>query len=265
MPGRYGARSYKRKRTSGVASKASIYGKRPSARNQQHQLAALSKQVSMLQKGQRKLTVRSMYTNAWDNNISANYFIKSLVQPQSWSSVFGEGQNVAEAQRLNISKVSIDWLMSPGRESAQIDYTVFLISARNVKVWNETAGLTTLQNNPNGQQDYTDQPITFMNTKRFKVHKTWRVQTSGITTKVLGTVPATDVNVVNTGKSARRYHKMPFKRYLQTSIGQESWSQIDDDDVPISCGLAIVAFNNNSALDLENPNFRGTALFSCYV
>lgn len=264
MPGRYGARSYKRKRTSGVASKASILYKRPSARNQQHQLAALAKQVSMLHKGQRRLTTKINYTMAWDNNVSANYFAQSLVQPQSWSSVFGESENVIEAQRINITSVNIDWLLSPGRESAQIDYTVFLISARNNKVFQETSALTAFQNNPNGQQDYTDQPITFMNPKRFKIHKKWRVQTSGITTKVIASTVG-DVNVVNSNQAPRRWLKMPFKRYMQNNANQESWKQIDDDDIPISCGLAIVAFNNNSALDIENPNFKGTALFSCYV
>ena len=265
MPGRYGSRGYgKRKRYSRVASKTSIALRRPTARNQQRQLMSLSKSVSSLQKRAERMTTRINYTMSWDNNISANYFAQSLVQPQSWQSVFGESENVVESQRINITSVNIDWLLSPGRESAQIDYTVFLISARNNKVFQETLALTAFQNNPNGQQDYTDQPITFMNPKRFHVHKKWRVQTSGITTKVIASTVG-DVNVVNSNKAPRRWIKLPFKRYIQNNANQESWKQVDDDDIPISCGLAIVAFNNNSALDIENPNFKGTALFSCWV
>lgn len=224
---------------------------------------ALSRQVASLARRQKGMMNKVQFITTWDNNISQNYFVAPLVEPTTWQSVFGQSENVVEAKKLNITKVNIDWLLSPGRESAQIDYTVFLISARTHKAYNQTTGLTAFQNNPNGQMDYTQAPITFMDPKRFKIWKTWRVQTSGITTRVSGTITP-DVNVVNTNHYARRYFKMPFKRYIQNNESQQTWSQITQSDLPISCSLAIVAFNNNSAADVENPNFKGTALFSCY-
>ena len=224
---------------------------------------ALSRQVSALAKRQRGMIKKVQYVTSWDANISANYYTIPLVNPTSWQSVFGEGENVVESKKLNITKVNIDWLLSPSKEGAQIDYTIFLVSCRNHKTYNNTTGLTAFQNNPNGIQHYTDAPITFMNPKSFKIWKTWRVQTSGITTRVDGAVQPT-TNVVNTNHYARRYFKMPFKRYLKNNESQQTWSQITQSDLPISCSLALVAFNNNSAVDLENPNFRGTALFSCY-
>lgn len=224
---------------------------------------ALSRQVATLAKRQRGMINKVQYITSWDNNISQNYFTQPLVSPSNWSSVFGQSENVVESKKINISKVNIDFLLSPEKESAQIDYTIFLISARNHKVFNETTGLTAFQNNPNGQMDYTTAPITFMNPKRFKIWKVWRCQTSGITTRVSGTITP-DVNVVNTNHSARRYFKMPFKRFMRNTESLQTWNQISDSDIPISCSLAIVAFNNNSAADIENPNFKGTALFSCY-
>jgi hypothetical protein len=200
---------------------------------------------------------------SWDNNISQNYFTIPLVNPNQWQSVFGEGENVVESKKLNITKLNLDFLLSPEKESAQIDYSIFLVSCRNHKTYNQTTGLTAFQNNPNGIQNYTTAPITFMNPKQFKIWKTWRCQTSGITTRVSGTITP-DVNVVNTNHYARRYFKMPFKRYLKNSESQQTWSQISQADLPISCSLALVVFNNNSAADIENPNFKGTALFSCY-
>lgn len=238
----------------------SIYKKKKATVN----VNALARKVNYMSKRQKNLTERVQYTVNWDQPISANYFVVSLVRPPSWQSVFGESDNVLESQKINITKVNIDWLLSPGKESAQIDYTVFLISAKNNKVFRETQSLTTFQNNPSGQQDYTDAPITFMNPKRFKIWKTWRVQTSGITTRVNGTLTP-DVNVVNANHYARRYMKMPFKRYLRTTTAQLGWKTINAIDIPISASLALVAFNNNSAADIENPNFQGTALFSCYV
>lgn len=224
---------------------------------------ALSRQVATLAKRQRGMINRAQYTMSWDNNISQNYFTIPLVDPSNWQSVFGEGENVVESKKLNITKLNLDFLLSPGKESSQIDYTIFLVSCRNHKTYNQTTGLTAFQNNPNGIQHYTTAPITFMNPKSFKIWKTWRVQTSGITTRVSGTITP-DVNVVNPNHYARRYFKMPFKRYLKNNESQQTWSQITQSDLPISCSLALVAFNNNSAADIENPNFKGTALFSCY-
>ena len=224
---------------------------------------SLARKVAVLAKKQRGITEKCQYTQSWDNNISQNYFAQPLVSPTNWSSVFGQSENVVESKKINLTKVNIDWLLSPGRESAQIDYTVFLISPRTHKVFNETTGLTAFQNNPNGQQDYTTTPITFMSPKRFKIWKVWRVQTSGITTRVDGNITPT-TNVVNTNHYARRYFKMSFKRYMRNTQSLQSWQQITDSDIPISCSLGLVAFNNNSAVDVENPNFKGTALFSCY-
>ena len=224
----------------------------------------LSKKVNYLAKRQRATTEKVQYTVSWDQNISANYFAVSLVRPFSWTSVFGESENVIEAKRINISKLNLDWLLSPSKESAEINYTVFLISARNNKVFQETLNLTTFQNNPNGQQDYQDVPITYMNPKRFIIHKTWRVQTSGITTRVDGSIQPT-TNVVNTNHYARRYMKMPWRRYIQNATTQESWKQVQASEIPIASSLSLVFFNNNSAVDLENPNCKGCALFSCYV
>ncbi len=225
---------------------------------------SLAKKVSYLAKRQRATTEKVQYTVDWDQNVSSNYFAVSLVRPFSWTSVFGESENVIEAKRLNITKLNLDWLLSPSKESAEINYTVFLISARNNKVFQETNNLTTFQNNPNGQQDYTDVPITYMNPKRFKIWKVWRVQTSGITTRVDGSLQPT-TNVVNTNHYARRYMKMPFKRYLQNNTTQQSWKQLQNNEIAISTSLSLVFMNNNSLADLENPNCKGSAIFSCYV
>lgn len=225
---------------------------------------ALSRQVAVLAKKQRGIMEKAQYTTSWDNNVSQNYFAQPLVSPTNWQSVFGESENVVESKKINITKVNIDWLLSPGRESAQIDYTVFLISPRNHKVFNETTGLTAFQNNPNGQQDYTSAPIAFVNPKRFKIWKVWRCQTSGITTRVDGNLTPT-TNVVNTNHYARRYFKMPFKRYMRNTQSLQSWQQITDSDIPISCSLGLLFINNNSAVDVENPNCKGTAIFSCYA
>ena len=106
---------------------------------------ALSRQVALLAKKQRGIMEKAQYTTNWDNNISQNYFAQPLVSPTNWSSVFGQSENVVESKKINITKMNLDFLMSPGRESSQIDYTIFLISPRNHKVFNETTGLTAFQ------------------------------------------------------------------------------------------------------------------------
>lgn len=265
MPGRYGGRVYsKRKRYARVASPRAIMYKRPTNRNQQRQLASVSRKVLNLEKAQNRLIVRAQYTINWDENVSANYAIVPLTIPASWQSVFGVTENVTEAQKFFIDKVNIDWLLSPAKEPDPVDFTVFLVSARTNKVYRETQALTALQNNPAGQMDYTDAPITFMNPKRYKIWKTWRVQTSGIRTKVIGTLTP-DVNYTNANHYARRYYKLPFPRKIQNTASQQSWKVISSLDIPISSSLALIAFNNNSILDVESPTFKGTALFSGHI
>ena len=173
-------------------------------------------------------------------------------------------ENVTEAQKFFIDKVNIDWLLTPNKEPDPVDFTVFLVSARTNKVYRETSALTALQNNPAGQMDYTDAPITFMNPKRFKIWKTWRVQTSGIRTKILGAITP-EVNYSNANHYARRYYKMPFPRKLQNTASQQSWKAISNLDIPISSSLALIAFNNNSILDVESPKWQGTCLFSGHI
>lgn len=228
-------------------------------------VSALAKKVNWIAKRQKGTIEKVQFNHTAALNISSNYHAEPLFTPNNWQSVFGESLNVQESKKLNITKLNLDWTLEPGKEASQIDYTVFLISAKNQKVFEETAGLTAFQNNPNGQQDYCyNGALTYMSPKRFKIWKVWRCNTAGITTRVSGQI-APDVNIVAPMRSVRRYHKMPFKRYLINTTGQQNWKQIPDDQIPISCSLACVFFNNNSQADIENPGLKLSALFSCFV
>lgn len=251
-------RRYRSRKSRG---KRSVYKKT----KPQVSLPVLAKKVIKLEKRQRSIIERVNYTHTADTTVSSNYHAEPLFTPVSWQSVFGESVNVQESKKLNISTLHLDWSLEPGRESSQIDYTIFLITPRSQKIFDETNGMQQFQNNPNGQQDYTyNGAIGYVNPRRFKIWKVWRCNTAGITTRVTGQI-APDANVVAPLRSVRKWHKMPFKRYLNNTVGQQNWKVIPNDQIPVSCAITLLMLNNNSLTDLENPAVKISALFSCYI
>ena len=250
-------RRHSRRRASSVKS---ISTRRPTAGNQRSQLLSLSRKVNTLSRKQINITEKVYYQAHWDANVSANYAVHSLVTPATWTNVFGQSDNVSESRKLNISRLYLDYKLSPHTEHAEVDFTVFLVTPINNKVMRETSAMTTFTSG-GGLTDYTwNNGIVFMNPKRFHIHKVWRAKTAAQLTLVNATTNSVSATATS---SVRKTYHMPFKKLLRNSTG--TWSQIANDEIPVSAALTLIAFNNNSAIDLENPNFKGTAHFTCYA
>ena len=248
-----------RKSSSKAATNRKIVSRRPTARNQKYQILSLNKKVNKLSRKQSNITEKVFYQQHWDANVSANYAVHPLVTPGSWSNVFGQSDNVTESRKLSISRMYLDFALSPHTEHAEVDYTVFLVTPMNNKVMRETSAMTVFTSG-GGLTDYSwNNGIVFMNPKRFNIHKVWRCKTASQITLINASTQATSASST---RSVRKTHSMSFRKQLRNSTG--TWSEIADDEIPVSSALTIIAFNNNSSIDLENPNFRGTAHFTCY-
>ena len=250
------SRRYKKKRT--ASSTKAITTRRPTASNQRSQILSLSRKVNNLALKQHNITEKVFYQFKSDATISSNYASYPLVRPYSgWTNVFGESDNVLESRKLNIAKLNLDFQISPHTEMSEIDYTIFLVTPKSNKVMRETSGMQNFYQTSN--QDYAfNNGITFMNPKRYTIHKVWRCNTRAIRTLIATPNSTSGASL----KSVRRYHSMPFKHTLRNSTG--TWKQIDNDEIPISSALTLIAFNNNSAVDLEHPSLKFTAHFTCY-
>lgn len=257
MPARYARISKKRLKRSASSIKQ-ISRRRPTASNQKSQLMSLSKKVNTLARKQSNISERVYYQKTWDANVSANYASHTLVTPANWINVFGQSDNVTESRKINISRMFLDFALSPNNEHSEVDYTIFLVAPRNNQVMRETNAMT--QFTVNGD-DYTyNNGIVFMNPKRFKIYKVWRLKTDSQLTLINTTTQALSATAMHTH---RRTFSMPFRKQIRNSTGV--WTAIGNDEIPVSSALTIIAFNNNSAVDLENPNFRGTCHWTCYV
>ena len=249
-------RRYGKRRASSIKS---ISTRRPTASNQRSQLLSLSKKVNTLQRKQGDITEKVFYQFKSDATISSNYAAYPLVRPYSgWTNVFGESDNVLESRKLTIAKVNLDFQISPHTEMSEIDYTIFLVTPKNNKVMRETSGMQNFYQTSN--QDYAfNNGITFMNPKRYTIHKVWRCNTRAIRTLIATPNSTSGASL----KSVRRYHSMPFRHQLRNSTG--TWKEIENDEIPISSALTLIAFNNNASIDLEHPSLKFTAHFTCYA
>jgi len=250
----YAKRKYRKRGNASAVSK--VARRRPTASNQKAQIMSLSNKVNKLSKRVSNTSEQVFYQTTWDQTVSANYAIFPLVKPASWTNVFGQSDNVTESRKLTIRKMNLDFDVTPYTEGAEVDFTVFLASAKNNKVFRETNGMTSILQ---GNDDYAfTNGMALLNPKRFNIHKAWRLKTSGIYTDLNGTT------TLNTLQSARRYTKMYMNHTLKNAQGSP-WTSIADLEIPISTSYTLIVFNNNSAVDLESPQCKGFAHFTCYA
>ncbi len=252
------ARRYRKARKP-AATNRKIATRRPTANTQKYQILSLNQKINRLAKKQSNITEKVYYQKAWDQTVSANYAVHPLVTPGSWTNVFGQSDNVTESRKLSISSLYIDQDLTPHTEHAEVDYTIFLVTPKNNKVMRETNAMTSFTSS-NGQLDYSvNSGIVFMNPKRFNIHKVWRAKTAAQYNLINSSTQLLSSSVV---KSWRRTHSMSFKKQLRNATGV--WTDIADNEVPVGAALTLIAFNNNSAADIENPAWKGTVHFTCY-
>lgn len=212
-------------------------------------LVRLQKQVSSISRSLRRKAENVQYTYGFDQNLSSDYTSMCITNYASWTPIFGTTSDDGTDPKAYHKYTSMDCRLSIGNELDTVDYTVMLVSLRDEgqNVFNVATGALSLVNN----RDYTNANLgysqTRVNPKMFKVHKVKRFTTSNFGASLF----------VPTAAAAgyKPYVKWTWSIKPRTSIVNPigNWTALGCNRDP-SKNYFIIAFNNNSAIDLEYPS-----------
>lgn len=255
----YGSRTYSRSRgrkKTAHTSNNKIRYKPGTARNQKNQILAINQKVNSLAKTVRGNTYKTMYVYNATGNLAQPFQIWPLVMPTNWTGVFNTpGEERGGAYRgLNLK---VDYRINSHTEASPINCTVFFVSPKNQKVVNECGGAASdaLTGLVSGR-DYTlYDGMALVNKRRFNIHYYKRVTTLPISSEApSGTVTLGDL-------TANRY-SFSRKSNLMIRSRTGEWNTVNSWDLKPNQRMHMLVFNNNSQLDLENPQMNMKILFT---
>lgn len=250
----------KRKRTA-PSTKAVMY-KRPSARNQQVQIARLAAAVRTNQR--RIATARylvqhktSYPTQSIQNPTGYGlYQAFSLSNPQFMTQIFGDPEE-AKGGKYTGKTLRVDFQMSMGKSTKATDMTAFIIRPKTQKVVNEvglnaTANITPTAANPNpltSGTDYSYQDgLALMNPKRWHIDKMWKLQIRPDVAPFSagGAPPQQITNLVSQDNMVRRSFSMKNPLYINSRT--DVWSAVNPQDLAPRQRAFLIVFNNATPL-----------------
>lgn len=250
---RYGGTRYRARR--GVGGARRIARTRPTASNQKRQLLAMSRDISRVKRDLKDQTQMVQYAKSAVSGVTGDVATFGLFDA-SMNSVFGQSTNAQEASKITFKKMNLQLRVFPANEAALCDFTIFVITPKTFKVYQETSGMSGWTH---GTDYYQQGGLTFMNLKRFHVHKVWKnISTAGALNTVGGTIHLASTH------DARRYMKHRCNITLQTH-SDASWKDISESELPLNSRYRLLAFNNNSGLDAENPKVEFNCLWTGYT
>ena len=251
----------KYKRRSAAATNRKILTKKPSASNQRSQILSLNKKINRIQRRVSMRTYRVMHkASLTEQNMASPSYVFNLCNLPTWTSIFGETDNIIEGGKYKSTKMSIDLAIRAGSEKESVVYTVFVATPRNQKVAEETDnGSGTLSGLAAGVDFTMISGKALLNLKRWKVHKCIRGQTTPVVTEAFGDIPGTTVNYVNEVKPLRKYFTIPNPSVnVQNRTG--TWDQVTPDEMNHNQRYTVMVFNNNLSTLEGSPKWSMTVL-----
>jgi len=260
MPSRY----YNRR--SPAATNKKIVRKRPTASNQKYQILSLNKKINRISRKVSSRTYKVMHKSSLtEQNMASPAYIFNLTNIPTWTSVFGETDNIQEGGKYKSSKMTIDLAIRAGTETESVVYTVFVVTPKNQKVAEETDNGTGTLSSLTAGVDYTMiSGKALLNLKRWNVHKVIRGQTTPVVTEAFGTVPGTTVNYVNEVKPLRRYFSIP-KPNINVQNRTGTWDQVTPNEMNYNQRYNVMVFNNNLSTVEGSPKWSMTVLHTGVV
>lgn len=255
-----------RSRRKSAATNRSIERKKPTASNQKSQILALNKKVNAnarkLAGVRYKVTHSTRLALAITGTTANPYRVLTLNAPSAMNQIFS-APNEAEGGKYNWDgkgRFNLTMNISTNTEPTPMPLSVFIVSPKNSKVALSlginvaTPALFTLVNNV----DYVNNVgNTYMNPKRFNIHKHWLINLNPIRT-LGGTTPwQGDLHPIRKTFSM----KNPLKLNNRTGV----WSSTADEAVNPNQRLFMVVFNNNIASPTTYPNLNGLVLSTAYT
>ncbi len=229
-----------------------VYKKKPSARNQQQQIATLAKQVNQLKRHDEVTKIRSTWNVGITGAVMLPYDIVDLsMLPSTRTEIFSKPSATSGLSKFKMTGLGIDYKLEPFNEEAAIDCTLFIVSIKSdvqTRVWDDTGGMNTIDLN----LDYVSlNGKAFMNLDRYKVHFIKRIQTA----------EAGNGDQVSGGWT-RGYKKIKASHTIKNATG--NWTSVSDNDFPVIARYFAITFNNNNAFDGEYPQQSFNCVYTGY-
>lgn len=206
---------------------------------------ALAKAVSSLK---RSMRTQHQYLNYSQGSsalaLTGDVQILNLSAYSAWNPLFGTTANDATDNRAVHSSFGLDMYFNCANEIDRIGFTVFLVSLKDSigSAFTASSGALSLVNGDhyamiNGQ--------ALLNKKVFTIHKTKRFELSNNGTAL--TAPSAQTQF---GTDRRFYWKCRVNKMIINPTGD--WKSMSSAQDP-SKNYYLLVFNDNSAIDLQNP------------
>ena len=278
----YTPRRFKKKKT--VLQNAK---KHKSANAQSKQISSLARQVDIVKEKTKDLSVpvnyHCGYSSRSDPGITqgtpliipltsgpksgsgstaiTNNSPADLLNWIKWGTFPGAAVN-NQLGNLKLYSQYIDVQIEPGSEPDILNHTVFLVQLRDDsegmarQTYERTSSMSTMEND----LDYTDNPDdagsqVYLNPLLYRIHKRWECHTCGKTDAPGAVEDAPLSTLTNYAGGMNRTHwKVSYGgRHLRATGRSAEVQSITYDDIPPEYKYFIIAFSNNSTVDLQNP------------
>ena len=232
-----------------------VYRKRPTASNQQHQIATLAKKVNKVSK---TLTVQRDYKIFSTENsgtvVQSGFVgIYHLINPDNWAERFHTDATAETKHCFRITSVALDVKLTAHTEHSLITHTLYVFKIKpdvRSKVINSQNDLVTFTDN----QDFIwNGGMALLNRNKYDV--------------VLCRRFFTEKNGADEGHTrgpGRCYKKFKTNCLIKNSM--DEWQRnLTKDIIPPKDRLYMALFNDNTSGDNENPLLTFTTLATGYA
>lgn len=265
-------RRFKRKTVLQKAKKAT------GAKAQSSQIQTLARQVSILKESNGDQTIPTYYSASYSSRTDAFPLIvplssgPSLTAPAQsnntpadllqWNKCFNTAGPTPTQTRQNLKLYSqfVDVILEPGGEEDMLIHTLFLVKLNNTdgigarRTYNDTSSMSSMT----VVEDYVsnsqrDGAQVWLNPERYNIIKRWELHTCG-DEKIEPTPGASGVIQNMSGAINRFGFKINYGgRHLRVSGSGTTIQNIQYNDIAPEDKYFLIAFSDNSTLDLENP------------
>lgn len=270
---------YHRKKTVVHRAKA-----KKGASAQSNQIQTLSRQVESLKDSNRERTIPTYYSCSFSSRTDAYPLIVPLTSGPSstgpaesnntpaddleWEKTFNTAGVTPTQTRQNLKLYSqyVDCVLEPGNEEDMLLHTFFLIKLNDhegkaQRTYNETSFMTGMQKDEdfvsNVQRDGAQ---VWLNPEKYTIIKRWEFHTCG-DEKVEPTPGAAGIIQNMSGAINRWGFKINYGgRHIKATGMGDTIAQVRYIDLPPQDKYFLVAFSDNSTLDLENPLLSVSAI-----
>lgn len=258
---------------------------------QSKQIQTLARQVDYLKDASRELTLPTFYKCGYSSNTNSYPLIVPLTSGPSqtdaadsnnvpndhmkWIQVFNYRNAGNDIQKKNIKVYSqyVDCVLEPGNEESMLIHTIFLVKLRNnegqaLKTYETTHGMMSMEE---GEDFATNEGRSgaqaFMNPLKYEIVKRWEKHTCGDKIQESELPGAAEIERSggsiqnNSGAISRWTFKVNYGGRHIKSVGRDqSVNDLVYQDMNPEDKYFLVAFSDNSVVDLENPRLSVSSI-----